>query len=163
MVPLSGTIERIWISWDTNWERIKWRRCWGWCHFTVISHFQSTCDLHHTFGFWMIKIKRNCKEIEGRLFGARKSVKTGEKIVVCKISQPKRCLCEIGSDLLKPSDPIATNWKLQLRRLCHLRRLPEQRPKSWSNPFKRPPQTHQLHRTLPLLDHLFIFCLYILY
>ena len=44
-----------------------------------------------------------------------------------------------------------------MRRLCHLRRLPEQRPKSWSNPFKRPPQTHQLHRTLLLLDHLFIF------
>ncbi|KAL6327497.1 hypothetical protein AAG906_021572 [Vitis piasezkii] len=30
-------------------------------------------------------------------------------------------------------------------------------------PFKRPPQTHQLHMTLPLLDHLFIFCIYILY
>ena len=27
----------------------------------------------------MIKIRRNCKEIEGKSFGARKSVKTGEK------------------------------------------------------------------------------------
>ena len=23
MAPLSGTIERTWINWDTNWERIK--------------------------------------------------------------------------------------------------------------------------------------------
>ena len=47
-----------------------------------------------------------------------------------------------------------SSWELQLRRLCHLRRLPKQRSKSW---FKRPPQMHRLHRTLPLLDHLFYF------
>ena len=41
----------------------------------------------------MIKIKRNCKEIEGKSFGARKSVKTG----VCEFSQPQRSLCEIGT------------------------------------------------------------------
>ena len=29
--------------------------------------------------------------------------------------------------------------------------------------LRRPPQMHQLHRTLPLLDHLFTFCLYLLY
>ena len=57
----------------------------------------------------------------------------------------------------------SSNWELQLRRLCHLRRLLEKRSKSWSNPLKRPPQIHQLHMTLPLLDHLFTFCLYLLY
>ncbi|RVW73380.1 hypothetical protein CK203_060165 [Vitis vinifera] len=36
MAPLPGTEPRI-----------KWRRCRGWCHFTVISPFQSTCDIHH--------------------------------------------------------------------------------------------------------------------
>ena len=58
---------------------------------------------------------------------------------------------------LKTIKAHSSNWELQLKRLCHLRRLPEQRPKSWSNPFTRAPQTHKLHRTLPLLDHLFIF------
>ena len=37
----------------------------------------------------MIKIKRNCKEIEGKSFGARKVQKQG-KTGVCEISQPLR-------------------------------------------------------------------------
>ena len=60
----------------------------------------------------------------------------------------------------------------QLNHLLTLSRLPLQWPlvslhqrfhplllrsNSWSNPLKRPPQMHQLHRTLPLLDHLFTF------
>ena len=53
-----------------------------------------------------------------------------------------------------------SSWELQQRRLCHLWRLPEQRSMSWPNPFRRPPY---LHKTLPLLDHLFNFCIYLLY
>ena len=68
--------------------------------------------------------------------------------------------------IFKPPKTITThssNWELQLRRLRHLRRLPKQRPMSWPNPLRRPPQSHYLHRTLPLLDHLFNFCIYLLY
>ena len=62
----------------------------------------------------MIKIRRNCKEIEVKLFGARKSVKTGEKqgsakfrslkeasaksALCCEtISQPQQVRCEIAT------------------------------------------------------------------
>ena len=67
----------------------------------------------------------------------------------------------------KPLTPFLTSLnhqspQLQLRRLCHLSRLLEQRLKSLSNPLTRSPQMHQLHMTLPLLDHLFTFCIYIL-
>ncbi|RVW91559.1 hypothetical protein CK203_046152 [Vitis vinifera] len=41
-LPLLGTNQMAPLP-----GRIKWRRCRGWCHFTVISPFQSTCDLHH--------------------------------------------------------------------------------------------------------------------
>ena len=64
---------------------------------------------------------------------------------------------------LKTIRAHSSSWELQLRRLFHLRRLPEQKSKSRSNPLRMPPQMHQLHRTLPLLDHFFTFCLYILY
>ena len=64
----------------------------------------------------MIKIRRNCKEIEGKSFGARKSVKTGEKqgsakfrslkeasaksALCCEtISQPQQVHCEIATSL----------------------------------------------------------------
>ena len=57
----------------------------------------------------------------------------------------------------------SSNWELQLRRLCHLRRLPEQRSKSWSNLLRRPPQMHQLHMTLQLLDHFFTFSFFFTY
>ena len=50
LLPQSRSTNWTRISWDTNWARIKWRRCRGWCHFTMISPFQSTCDLHHKFG-----------------------------------------------------------------------------------------------------------------
>ena len=64
----------------------------------------------------MIKIRRNCKEIEGKSFGARKSVKTREKqgsakfrslkeasaksALCCEtISQPQQVRCEIVTSL----------------------------------------------------------------
>ena len=44
-------------------------------------------------GFWMIKIRRNCKEIERKSFGAKTGQKQGKnrgKTGVCEISQPLR-------------------------------------------------------------------------
>nr|CAN76717.1 hypothetical protein VITISV_013177 [Vitis vinifera] len=81
------------------------------------------------FGFWMIKIRRNCKEIEGRSLGVKRSSRAREKpwsarfrslkrapakiTLGCEIiSQPPstRCRCEIsyrlGNDFAAPCPPL---------------------------------------------------------
>ena len=73
---------------------------------------------------------------------------------------------QASHSIFKPPKTItahSSNWELQSRRLRHLRRLPEQRSMSWPDSLRRPPQSHYLHRTLPLLAHLFNFCIYLLY
>ena len=73
---------------------------------------------------------------------------------------------QASHSIFKPPKTIiahSSSWELQLRRLCHPRRLLEQRSMSWPNPLRRPPQSHYLHRTLPLLAHLYNFCIYLLY
>ena len=64
----------------------------------------------------MISCRKNCKEIKGKSFGARKC-KIGEKTRVCEISQPKRSLCGIATLLrnnFAPSGPSLQKFS-QLR------------------------------------------------
>ena len=74
----------------------------------------------------MIKIKRNCKEIEGKSFGAkseRKQSKNKAKIGVCEISQPLRNRNFAAKPVrsLKPlSAKIFATAKQLLAHECHL-------------------------------------------
>ncbi|RVW28913.1 hypothetical protein CK203_116054 [Vitis vinifera] len=106
--------------------------------------------------------RRNCKEIEGKLFGARKSVKTGEKqgsakfrslkeasaksALCCEtISQPQQVRCEIATllqnNFAAPHPPLRKFSQLRNTPLAHECHFAAQYPHFAAAKWLRNPQS----------------------